>query len=192
MFYLMDIPAKETFQELAGRYTDMDPPAVKTTVKLLRVGSDLLTGFEKMLGRYGLSQGRFLILVVMNRDPDRAVTPSELAEKIGVTRATMTGLIDGLEKDGLIARRPHARDRRKTFLKLEEKARQLLESILPDYWRRIAGLMKALNNKEKKQLFAFLEKVEAGIPELTRRHSESSAREKSKSSNAHSRKKGSK
>lgn len=145
----------------------MEPLSVKATVTLLRTGSDLLTGFEKMLGRYGLSQGRFLILIVMNRTPDELTSPSILAQKIGVTRATMTRLIDGLEKDSLIKRFPHESDRRKQRLKLTGKGRNLLECLLPDYWSRLHGMMDGLDTQERATLISLLQKVAQRIPALT-------------------------
>ncbi len=47
----------------------------------MRTGSELLTAFETILGNHGLSHGRFLTLVVMNRNSDAAASPSTLAEK---------------------------------------------------------------------------------------------------------------
>ncbi len=145
----------------------MEPLCVMATVTLLKTGSDLLTGFEKMLGRYGLSQARFLILIVMNRTPDELTSPSVLAQKIGVTRATMTRLIDGLEKDGLIKRYPHESDRRKQQLKLTARGRGLLETLLPDYWSRLYGLMGGLDAAEQATLITLLKKVAKRIPALT-------------------------
>lgn len=167
MFYLLDQPTEEEFESLARRYEDMEPSSVKAAVTLLKTGSDLLTGFETMLTRYGLSQGRFLILVVMNRQPDRATTPSVLAEKIGVTRATMTGLIHGLVKDGMIERHDHPQDRRRQNLRLTPHGKDVLESLLPDYWSRIYRLMGALSVDEEQTLIMLLTKVASGLTALT-------------------------
>jgi len=167
MFYLLDQPTGEEFQNLARRYKEMEPSSVKAAVTLLKTGSDVLTGFEKMLKGYGLSQGRFLILIVMNRQPDKLTTPSILAEKIGVTRATMTGLIEGLVKDGFIKRYSHDSDRRKQNLKLTDGGRNLLENLLPDYWSRIYKLMSGLTKKEEKELTRLLRKIADQVAELT-------------------------
>ncbi|MEE8542024.1 MAG: MarR family transcriptional regulator, partial [Desulfobacterales bacterium] len=113
MFFLKDLPTDKTLSEFAKRYPDLDPSALKTCVVLLRTGSDLLTAFETILGKHGLSQGRFLTLIVLNRTPKKAINPSTLAEKVGVKRATMTGLLDGLEQKGMVKRLAHPEDRRK-------------------------------------------------------------------------------
>ena len=168
MFYLLDQPTEEEFENLAQRYREMDPISVKTAVTLLKTGSDVLTGFEKMLKRYGLSKGRFLILIVMNRQPDLSMAPSVLAQKIGVTRATMTGLIDGLVKDGLIRRYAHKTDRRRQNLKLTSEGKTILENLLPGYWTRIDNLMSGLTKNEEMELIRLLKKVSVNINQLTK------------------------
>ena len=168
MFYLRDLPDDNTLNEFAERYSNMDVSAVKACLVLLRAGSDLLTGFETMLSRHGLSQGRFLILIVIYRTPDESVSPSELAEKVGVTRATMTGLLDGLERDELIIRHAHPDDRRKICIRLTRNGIATLQQMLPDYYDRIGRLMTNLSEDERRQLVVLLEKVTAGLPALVK------------------------
>ena len=163
MFYLRDLPTDPTLEEFAKRYPDLDPSALKTCVVLLRTGSDLLTAFETILGKHGLSQGRFLTLIVMNRTPNKAINPSTLAEKVGVKRATMTGLLDGLERKGLVKRLAHPEDRRKVSIRLTDTGRQVLDEMLPDYYSRIAKLMVNLTENERKSLVSLLGKIDQGL-----------------------------
>ena len=168
MFYLKDLPTDKTLGEFAERYPNMNPSALKTCAELMRTGSDLLTAFETILGKHGLSQGRFLSLIVMNRTPDEEINPSTLAEKVGVKRATMTGLLDGLEKDGLVERLAHPEDRRKISVRLTAKGRRVLEDMLPDYYRHIAKLMTNLTEKDRLELMSLLGKVNQRLSVLFR------------------------
>jgi len=163
MFYLRDLPTDRTLEEFAERYPNMNPSALKTCAVLLRTGSDLLTAFETILGNHGLSQGRFLTLIVMNRTPDEAINPSTLAEKVGVTRATMTGLLDGLERDRLIERLAHPNDRRKIGVRLTDKGRHMLDDMLPDYYSYIGKFMANLTENERQNLVSLLGKVNQGL-----------------------------
>ena len=167
MFYLKDLPTDTTLHEFSRRYPNMNPSAIKTCTALLRTGSELLTAFETMLGNHGLSQGRFLTLIVMNRDPEEEVSPSSLAEKIGVRRATMTGLLDRLERDDMIERLAHHRDRRKIGVRLTSNGRQVLAAMLPDYYRSIAKIMTNLSEKERLELMSLLGKVNQGLSSLS-------------------------
>ena len=163
MFYLKDLPTDTSLPEFSRRYPNMNPSAIKACAALLRTGSELLTAFEAILGHHGLSQGRFLTLIVMNRNPDEAASPSSLAEKVGVKRATMTGLLDRLERDDLIERRAHQRDRRKIGVQLTPKGRQVLAEMLPDYYRHVAKIMAKLTEKERLELMSLLGKVNQGL-----------------------------
>ncbi len=163
MFTLRDLPDDTTLSRMAKRYPDMVPLSIMTCHILMRKGSDVLIGVEKMLGKLGFSTGRFTTLMVMNRAPDEMISPSILAEKVGVTRATMTGLLDGLESDGLIARRAHEDDRRKLLVELSPKGRKCLDDTLPDYLRFISGIMWKLSEGERETLISLLGKVDSGI-----------------------------
>jgi MarR family transcriptional regulator, negative regulator of the multidrug operon emrRAB len=166
MFYLKDLPTEKTLREFRERYPNLDMSALKVCTELLRTGSDLLTAFETILSKHGLSQGRFLTLIVMNRTPNKAISPSVLAEKVGVKRATMTGLLDGLERKGLVERIAHPEDRRKLGIRLTNKGRQLLDEMLPGYYDHIGKLMANLSEKEREGLGFLLGKVNQGLSTL--------------------------
>ncbi len=75
----------------------------------------------------------------------------------------MTGLLDGLEADGLVDRSHRKDDRRSLDIRLTKKGLQLLEKILPDHYARIAELMTPLTKAEKKQLTLLLGKMREGV-----------------------------
>ena len=166
MFYLKDLPTDTSLQEFSRLYPNMNPSAIKSCAELMRTGSELLTAFETIFGRHNLSQGRFLTLIVMNRNPNDAVSPSYLADKIGVRRATMTGLLDRLERDGLIERMAGHPDRRKIGVQITSNGLRVLADLLPDYYRNIAKIMAMLNEKERLDLMSLLGKVNQGLSTL--------------------------
>lgn len=159
MFFMKGLPTDIPMQEFALRYSNMNPSAIKTCAELMRTGSGLLAAFETVLGKYGLSQGRFLVLIVMNRTPHEKVNPSVLAETLGVQRATVTGLLNRLDKDNFIERLAETRDRRRIGVRLRPEGRQVLEKILPEYYRIMARLTASLSEKERETLKSLLEKI---------------------------------
>ena len=96
MLLLKDIPRYETLLAYSKRYPNVDPDALEAYFNLLRVASDVLEGLEQYYLMQGTSQGRFTVLALLNREPDKPLCPADLAERSGVTRATMTGLLQGL------------------------------------------------------------------------------------------------
>lgn len=166
MFYLRDLPTTETLFSISRRYPTVDPTACEAFLVLLRVASDVLSSKEAHLHEHGISQGRFTVLMILNRNPEAGLSPSDLAERAGVTRATMTGLLDGLEDEGLITRTEHPQDRRMLTVKLTEAGRRRLDEMLPEFFRRIAAVMSDLDESEQRTLITLLRKIENRVPEL--------------------------
>jgi DNA-binding MarR family transcriptional regulator len=167
MFFLKDLPTDGSLREFSRRYPNMNPSALKAGTGLMRTGSDLLAVFETILNRSGLSQGRFLTLIMLNRASSENTYPSDLARKLGVTRATMTGLLTGLEKQGLIVRRTPDADRRRVGVSLTNAGRRTLGNILPDYYRLFAKLTAYLDEGERQTLIALLKKVNQGLSAIS-------------------------
>ena len=163
MFFLKDLPTNMSMREFLQRFPDMNPSALRTCTELMRIGSDLLTVFEKILGYHGLSQGRFLTLMVVNRTPDQPVSPSYLADKLCVKRATMTGLVDGLEKSGLIERLSHPEDGRRTTIRITRRGREVLEDVMPDYYGNMAKVTANLMERDRQELASHLKKIQQGL-----------------------------
>ena len=91
--------------------------------------------------------------------PSGPRTPAELADAAGVTRATMTGLVDTLERDGLVRRVPDKEDHRMMSVVLTPKARQFLAGMLPGHFQLMAALTSTLSESERQTLVALLNKI---------------------------------
>lgn len=168
LFLLRELPRFEYLQEKAKRTPGLDAEAAEATLALLRVGSDVLEGLSAHFERNNISQSRFLALMMVERHEDEGSTlhPCDVADKLSVTRATVTGLLDGLVRDSLISRRTHEADRRALTLHLTDKGRAYLHEMLPDHHKRVAGLMAHLSASERKTLVALLSKVAQGTNAL--------------------------
>ena len=96
----------------------------------------LMHRLEGLLRDSGLTTGSYNVLQVIaaSRDP---LTPSEISVgmPVPVTTATMTGVLDTLERRGLVARKPHPTDRRRVLIELCDEGREVLESIEHDQLR---------------------------------------------------------
>ncbi len=166
MFYLRDLPKYDAIRARATRYPEVEPAAVEAFLVLLRTGSDVLAALERFLSTHQLSQGSWTVLMVLNRDPLVPLMPSDLAGKCGVTRATMTGLLDGLERKGWVRREPEMSDRRTLRVRLTQDGIDVLDGMTHDYYRRIALLMRDLNDDDKRQLSTMLFRVLANVGDV--------------------------
>lgn len=166
MLQLRDLPSIETLQKFADRYPEADVSAISSFLSLLRVASDLSAALDACLSRHDLLQGRWWVLILLMREDSKTSTPSILAEKAGVSRATMTGLLDGLEQSNLVERVLTKADRRSIFIKLTEAGQAKLDIVMPDYYRRLRECMKALSEQDREKLQQILAIVNVGAVAL--------------------------
>lgn len=157
MLQLKDIPDSNILAKFVNRYEEADTASVIHFLSILRIGTDLSEALDSFLAKYGLLQGRWWVLILLMREDNLTSIPSALAEKAGVSRATMSGLINGLLKEGLVVRLADSNDRRSYSIKLSDLGQAKLDEIMPDYYARVKKLMSSIPVKTResmiKQLF---------------------------------------
>lgn len=163
MFLLRDLPDHDCLARLRDRYPEMETESIRVIMCLVRTVHDVTEGFERFLAEHGLSHGRFAILMYLNRNPENPVNQTHLAEAYGVSKATITGLIDGLERDAMVARLPDPEDRRATLVRLAPAGLTFLERFLPNHFRCVAELMSGLDATDRAKLMELLCRVQGGL-----------------------------
>ena len=110
------------------------------------------------LGKHGLSEGKFVLLFLLRGEAD-GLSPHELARRAGVTRGTITGLLDGLERDGFLARHADLLDRRKLLVRLSAKGEAAAAILVDEHAQWIASLFADFTAEEMQLLSSLLEKA---------------------------------
>jgi DNA-binding MarR family transcriptional regulator len=94
----------------------------------------------------GLSRARLSALsVVVFRGP---LTLGQLAEAEGVRSATMSGIVNGLESESLVRRRPHGTDRRAVSIEATPAGRRLLDRARTRRIEHVAARLADLSQEE--------------------------------------------
>lgn len=169
---LRDLPRYECLLEAAKQVPELNPAATEVYLHLMRTGDEVLRLMNAHYTSHQVSQGRFTVLMLLFNPATAcglARTPAALADMANVTRATMTGLIDTLERDGLARREPDPTDRRMMSVQLTPKGEAFMRQILPPYFRCIAELMSDLTPAECKSLVSALNKIVARATTLAER-----------------------
>ena len=160
---LKDLPRYECLLEAAKRYPTFDPASHEAFLNLLRTADMVFEEVNQHLSTQDISQGRFTVLMLLRRPWVETCTPASLAEEAGVTRATMTGLIDTLEKDGMVVREADPRDRRTVHVKLTERGNEKVEAMRPGYFESVTRIAAPLNARERKEFVRLLQKIQEGL-----------------------------
>lgn len=139
-----------------------DVESIRLCFQTLSLASAIDKDCAALLAPHGLSEGRFVVLFLLDA-ANAGLSPNVLAEKAGVKRATVTGLLDGLEKENLIERQTVANDRRALCIQLTRKGKQIAENLFSQHGRWIASLFGNLSAQERKQLAKLLHKVAENV-----------------------------
>ena len=162
-FLLQDLPDGRAFARFKSFYPQLDPAAVSAFLRIVRVGSDLLAHLDAILEHHGLSHGRWITLILLRREESLRALPRDLAIKQGVTKATMTGLLAGLERAGLVRREPADADGRCSAAVLTTRGVRVLDAVMPGYYEAVSRWLAPLTPDEQIELAAMLDRVRAAI-----------------------------
>lgn len=162
---LKDLPRYECLLQCAQQFPGLDPSACEVFLHLLRSGDEAFRVTDAYFQGHGISHGRFTVLMLLDdMGEDKKLltfTPAQLAERAGVSRATMTGLVDTLERDGMVTRTPDLTDRRMLSVQITPQGIAFLQRVLPEHFRRISVLMESLTEAERRTLVKLLSKITA-------------------------------
>jgi len=127
-------------------------PGTEALAAVRILGKKLHATMERWADHHGLSEGRFQILVRLQHQPRGRMTMGELAETLDVSPRTVTGLVDNLERDGLVRRVDDPNDRRSVYADLTDQGRERVKALWRDAASGQAALTRGLNESELIQL----------------------------------------
>jgi DNA-binding MarR family transcriptional regulator len=162
LLMLKDLPRYECLLEAVRKYPDLDPSACEAYLNILRAGDEAYRRSESFFNEHNMSPGRFTIMMLLyDKMEGHPIprTPADLAEMAGVTRATITGLVDTLERDGLVTRSHDSDDRRMMVIHLTPKGHASLEEVMPGHFKQMASQMAPLSEHERRTLVRLLNKI---------------------------------
>ncbi|MGZ4701370.1 MAG: MarR family winged helix-turn-helix transcriptional regulator, partial [Ilumatobacteraceae bacterium] len=106
----------------------------------------------------GTSQTAAQALAVLD-GAGEPLTPSQIGERLLVSSATMTSLLDTLEQRGWVLRTPNPDDRRSLLIEITEAGRATADVFLPGLHKLERRVMSELDDDERAQLLGQLERV---------------------------------
>jgi DNA-binding MarR family transcriptional regulator len=145
-------------QEFPG----LSQSANASVMALVQVGESFLAMVDRTLRHHRLSQAGRQALAVLE-GAGQPLSPTTLAERLIVTTASVTSLLDTLERRGLVQRRPDPTDRRRLLVALTDDGRALVEQFLPEVVALQTAVMAGLSETQRLQLLRLLAKVRDGM-----------------------------
>lgn len=118
---------------------------------------------QRDLSRFGLTIRQILVIAYLWQHPDELVTQKTLEDHMHLTNPTVTVLIQGMMKKGLITREKVESDGRKLRLLMTEKARELSKLAYVDGMEAEARFYAGFSAEDKRTLFFLLRRIEKNL-----------------------------
>ncbi|HXX62197.1 MAG TPA: MarR family transcriptional regulator [Bacteroidota bacterium] len=139
------------------RYGTKVDCALALWVKLARAFATVSKHSQEDIRSYRLTQPQFGVLESLGHLG--TITLGELSRKQLTSCANITLVVDNLEDEGLVERRPCAQDRRVSYVRLTTKGKRLFKRIFPRHARYMSALLSTLTQDEQLKLAALLKKL---------------------------------
>ena len=145
-------------EDFAKDYPDASASATECAMNLARAGDLVLNRVAGALQPLDVSPAGGLVLGIL-KDAGRPCPPNYISERLIVSRATVTGVLDTLVKRDLVRREQHPTDRRMVLVHLTKAGARMADRVRHTVHRGEAEWMSALNQHERAQLIELLGKL---------------------------------
>ena len=120
--------------------------------------------FQRHHAQFDLTPAKLNVLMLVKHVGGGEGLPQrEIAKRLIISGSDVTGLIDRLEKEGLLIRRGVSHDRRVKLIKITPKGSVLLDRLWPSHIEQVEQAMSSLSKREQQQLIALLTKLRAKL-----------------------------
>lgn len=146
---------------------NIDPHAVRLMDELRMVSHTMYQIGESSLAVTGLSYAQYRILLGLyfaeKMENRGELNPSEISNRQGTSRNTISALIRSLEEEGLVERHLDREDRRKFNICLTAAGRQKVSENASRHMDVVAGCFEALTTAEQETMSQLLAKLSQHI-----------------------------
>ena len=123
-----------------------------TMTGLHRATNLFVTTAERALSPTGLSYSSYSVLILLMFNPEHRMPLSRIARRLRVHPTNITGVIDRLQKKGLVERVPHETDRRTTLAVITDTGLQLAHDAAEILNKAVFDQVPGLTSKQARDL----------------------------------------
>lgn len=139
--------------------------ATEAVMNTIKTADLIFDRIGRLLRPLNVSAAGGLVLGVL-RDHG-AMSPSELGEHLIVTRATVTGLLDSLERRGFVTRSPNPADRRSLIVEITPKGLTVLQELRTLIHHHERTWMTSFSEAELRDYIETLHRIQGSVTAAT-------------------------
>ncbi|RTZ91492.1 MAG: hypothetical protein DSY91_04980 [Deltaproteobacteria bacterium] len=161
---MRELPGEEVLARLRREFPYSDTEIFMTFIRIIHLQHAVPILFDQYFSKMGLSKARFMVLVQLYmRGGKEGLSISEISSFYEVSSATMTGVVDTLEKEGYVTRLHSKMDRRRVILKLTKRGELFMRRFIPVHSSNLRNMMRAFSEEDLKSLMLLNERLVESI-----------------------------
>ncbi len=110
------------------------------------------------------SDAQFNVLMILKYS-GKTLTQNEIGKRLLVDKSNVTGLIDRMERDGLIARKDVEGDRRSYHIVATAEGRRITDTVEKKYMAKVSETMRLLGKKDLAETVRLMKLIRKGLVE---------------------------
>jgi len=133
---------------------------------LLRTFGLLRRTMEPYFSRFGISGSQWGVLRILHsseEDGVRSLRVTDLSQRMLIRPPSVSGVVDRLEREGLVARNGEKDDLRARRVRLTSKGRSLVHQIMEKHRTKIHSVLGSLSAQQRKELHRLLDRLDSHL-----------------------------
>ncbi len=131
----------------------------------LRVSQLMSRHFRSYFSKQDLTFPQAMVLTALGEEGEMPI--SRLAQSIGSANSTVSGIVDRLERMGLVERVRSKHDRRVIYVALTDRSRAMEQTMEPDVNEQMGRMLTQLSKRELDEIGAALDTLERVLEKNT-------------------------
>jgi DNA-binding MarR family transcriptional regulator len=119
---------------------------------------------SRLRASFGITLPRFDLMAQLERHPD-GLRMGELSKRMMVTGGNVTGIVDQLEREGLVERVPDPQDGRAAMVRLTPPGRSAFAEMAAVHEGWVAELFAGISANDKASMIALLDTLKLQLNE---------------------------
>ena len=156
-------PPPTVMDALRKRFTGQELPALDVVFALRMTAQQVDNTITEWMADTAGTPARFQILVLLWASETSGVPHKEIVKALEVTRATVSGLMTSLERDGLVKSTVDRDDRRNLVATLTSRGRAIVEKAIDSNTAPLHAALASLSANELKTLKSLLQRLRQGF-----------------------------
>lgn len=147
--------------EWRGAFPDIDPSAKEVVGRIVRANALVHSRYLDLFNELGIKETSFRLLAALRRSgPPFQLNPSDLTRRyLNLTSGGTTGVINRLEKQGLVERVRQGDDRRTILVRLTPAGKKTIDKVMRAYSETERSFVDGMSDDERTELMRLLRKL---------------------------------